>query len=159
MAHPPVALRRATEQDVPALQALTRSPAVARFLSYTAAESYATGIADALVVEVDGRLAGGARLTVTNARSRITTIHGVMLDPAVRGRGLGTAVLRELAARAFAAGAHRVQAEVLGYNEAALRAFASAGFTREGVRRSAYDREGGWADGVHFGLLADEWRS
>jgi RimJ/RimL family protein N-acetyltransferase len=34
--------------------------------------------------------------------------------------------------------------------------FERAGFVREGVRRRAYDRAGGWQDGVFFGLLAEE---
>ena len=45
---------------------------------------------------------------------------------------------------------------MLGHNEAALRAFDAAGFTREGVRRGAWLRDG-WQDGVHVGLLAEEF--
>jgi RimJ/RimL family protein N-acetyltransferase len=38
----------------------------------------------------------------------------------------------------------------------ALRSFDAAGFTRDGVRRRAYDRHGAWQDGIQFGLLADD---
>jgi RimJ/RimL family protein N-acetyltransferase len=51
---------------------------------------------------------------------------------------------------------HRVQLEVYSDNHAALRAFESAGFSREGARRQAYWRRDAWQDGVLFGLLAGE---
>jgi len=51
---------------------------------------------------------------------------------------------------------HRIEAEVYGFNTAAVRVFERAGFTREGVRRQAYDRHGAWQDGVRFGLLSHE---
>ena len=30
------------------------------------------------------------------------------------------------------------------------------GYVREGVRRRAYERDGGWVDGVRFGLLRED---
>jgi hypothetical protein len=111
-----VRLRPAGPDDLPALQFLARSPAVAPFLSVIAADQLAAGLTsdgeEVLVAEVDGRLAGGA---------------------------------------------HPVQAEVLGHDEVALRAFESAGSTREGVRRKAWMRDDvGWSDSVLVGLLDDE---
>jgi hypothetical protein len=74
VAHPPVTLRPASPEDLPALQALARSDAVARYLSYVAAESYAAALEDpaqtVLVVEVDGRFAGGSARRCTPAGSR-----------------------------------------------------------------------------------------
>jgi aminoglycoside 6'-N-acetyltransferase len=159
VAHPAVALRPAGRPDLPALQELARSDAVRPFVSWAAEDLLAASLdADGehvLVIEADGAFAGGARLSVFNARSRIWTVGPVMLDPAVRGRGLGAAALRAVARFAFDAGAHRVQAEILAHNTAGLRAFDAAGFTREGVRRQAWRRDG-WQDGVHVGLLAGE---
>jgi RimJ/RimL family protein N-acetyltransferase len=156
-----VTVRTAAPADLPALIALARDPAVAPFLATIAPRQLEAAFDDPddepLVLEIDGAFAGGARLSVYNARSAIVQLNTVMLDPRLRGRGLGAAAVRALAARAFARGAHRVQAEVLGRNEAALRTFAAAGFTREGVRRAAWRRDGGeWQDGVHVGLLAHE---
>jgi hypothetical protein len=56
-------------------------------------------------------------------------------------------------------GLHRIQAEVYGDSLAAQALFNWAGFTREGTRRTAYWRRGGWQDGVLFGMLADELSS
>ena len=51
---------------------------------------------------------------------------------------------------------HRVQLEVYGFNEAAQRHFERVGFRREGVRRQAYWRHGGWVDGILFGLVRED---
>jgi RimJ/RimL family protein N-acetyltransferase len=150
-----VTLRPATAVDLPHLQGLARSDAVRPHLAFAADERIAAALGDVLVVEASGGFAGGARLARHNERNRIWEVSLVMLDPVFRGRGLGVAMLRALALRAFDAGAHRVQAEVLGTNAAGLAAFERAGFTREGVRRAAWSRDG-WQDGVHFGALAGE---
>ena len=92
-----------------------------------------------------------------NRRSRIASIHSLMIHPAVRGRGLATTAIRDLAERLFTVHwLHRAEAEVYGFNHAAQRVFERAGFVHEGVRRRAYDREDGWQDGIRYGLLADE---
>jgi RimJ/RimL family protein N-acetyltransferase len=53
-------------------------------------------------------------------------------------------------------GYHRVQLEVYGFNERALRLFERAGFVREGARRKAYWRHDDWHDGVMFGLVEED---
>jgi RimJ/RimL family protein N-acetyltransferase len=155
-------LRAATAEDLPILIALARSEAVAPFVAPGTADRLAAAApaGDELLAIVDdaGAVVGGARLTVRSAHSRITSLTAVMLDPAARGAGLGVRAVRALAAHAFAGGAHRIEAEVYGFNEAAQRTFAAAGFVHEGTRRRAYDRHGRWNDGVLYALLADELR-
>ena len=152
-------LRPAVAADLTPLQGLARSDAVRPYISWAADELFAQALADpaqrALVIEASGGFAGGARLVVSNERSRIWTLSTVMLDPVFRGRGLGVAAIRALARLAFDLGAHRLEAEILAFNAAGLAAFEAAGFTREGVRRQAWDRNG-WQDGVQFGMLAGE---
>jgi RimJ/RimL family protein N-acetyltransferase len=155
-----VRVRPATPDDLPWLVALARDPATARALAVDAAERLEGELAasELVVFEADaGEPVGAARLTIRNRRSRIGEVQSLMLDPTVRGRGLGTAsaraAARELVERR---GMFRVEAEVYGFNAPALRAFAAAGYTREGVRRQAYDRHGTRHDGVLFGLLAAE---
>ena len=53
-------------------------------------------------------------------------------------------------------GFHRLQLEVYAFNERALAHAERCGFTREGVRRKAYWREGEWTDGVLFGLVEED---
>lgn len=150
-------LRAATEDDLPALAALARSEAVAPFVAPGTADRLGDGEGELLAILAgDGAPAGAARLSVRSAHSRIVTLTAVMLDPSVRGTGLGVRAVRALAAHAFAGGAHRVEAEVYGFNEPARRTFAAAGFIHEGTRRRAYDRHGRWNDGVLFAVLADE---
>ena len=80
-----------------------------------------------------------------------------VIDPRLRGRGLGAAAVRALADELIRGrGFHRVQLETYGFNEAALRTFESAGFKQEGVRRRAYWRHGEWHDGILFGRLEDD---
>jgi RimJ/RimL family protein N-acetyltransferase len=154
-------LRPAGAADLTRLRALAVAPGVAGTLSTDAVGQLAvTDVAEAgelLVIEDEGAVVGGVRWMRINRRSRIAEIRTLMLDPAVRGRGLATGAVRELAARLFEErGMHRIEAEVYGFNTAAQRVFERAGFVREGVRRRAYDRAGGWQDGVFFGLLAEE---
>ena len=154
-------LRLATEADLEPLIALARRPEIARTLAWDAAETLAGALAadsgELLVIEHAGTFAGGVRWLFTNRRSRIAEIRALMLDPAVQGRGLAVPVVRALCDRLFDAYAvHRVEAEVMGINDAAKGVFEGAGFVLEGVRRRAYDRHGAWQDGIRFGLLIEE---
>jgi RimJ/RimL family protein N-acetyltransferase len=155
-------LRPALPTDLPRLVALARAPEVAGTLSTTAADGLAEALVaddagELLVIEVDGEFAGGVRWVRVNRRSRIADVQTLMVDPAFRGRGIATEAVRELCSRLLREhGFHRVEAEVYGFNTGAQAVFERAGFTFEGRRRSAYDRNGEWQDGVRYGLLAGE---
>jgi aminoglycoside 6'-N-acetyltransferase len=76
------------------------------------------------------------------------------LFPAARGHGTGTAAQRLLARYLFAhTRAERIQAWTDQANVAEQRALHKAGFTREGVLRSAQWRGGRWHDQVLYSLL------
>ncbi|MFF0389957.1 GNAT family N-acetyltransferase [Kitasatospora sp. NPDC004615] len=76
------------------------------------------------------------------------------LVPAVQGRGVGTRAQRLLADYLFAhTRAERLQAWTDCANVAEQRALEKAGFSREGVLRSAQWRDGGWHDQVIYSLL------
>jgi RimJ/RimL family protein N-acetyltransferase len=154
-------LRPASQADLDALIALARRPEIARTLAWDAADGLAAALlADAgelLVVEHAGAPAGGVRWTVTNRRSRIAEIRSLMIDPAFHGRGLAVAAVHELVERLLGRhGMHRIEAEVMGINEAARRVFERTGFVHEGTRRRAYDRHGAWQDGIRYGLLPED---
>jgi len=109
------------------------------------------------VLEVESEQAGTLAFDVANRRSRIAYLHAIMLDPDYRGRGLAAAATRLLVRHlVFDLDYHRVQLEVYGFNERALRHFERAGFRHEGVRRQAYWRHGAWVDGILFGLVRED---
>jgi RimJ/RimL family protein N-acetyltransferase len=84
---------------------------------------------DASVVAVEPD-AGRVGLSLLAVRGEDSWCGGFGLVPAVRGRGLATPMMRELARQAAAAGARRLRLEVLEGNEPALRAYLTAGFRR-----------------------------
>jgi aminoglycoside 6'-N-acetyltransferase len=156
-----VTVRPAGHADLPALTALATSAAVAPFLATNTAERIAAALGHPdetlLALEVEGGLAGAARLVLRVPRHRLGEIRSLMLLPALRGRGLGTAAVAAIADVAFGThGMHRLEGEVFAHNAAGVRAFERAGFTREGVRRRAWHRDGAWQDSVLLGRLEDE---
>ena len=109
------------------------------------------------VIEVDGRRAGTMRFARANRRSRIADLGGLAVHPDFRGgkvadeaaRLFQRHLIREL-------GFHRVQLEIYGFNERAMRHAERSGFLREGVRRKAYWRNDEWVDGVLYGLVVED---
>lgn len=164
-----VTLRPATQADVPFLVALGRNADVAPFLAAvraSTAEAVAEEVARSerdseafglLVIEVEGEPAGTVTWERVNRRSRIASVSGFALDPSYRGRRLGLAAARLLHRHLIRErGFHRLQMEVYGFNERALRHAERAGWIREGVRRKAYWRADEWVDGVLFGLVEED---
>jgi len=113
------------------------------------------------VLEVDDqgewRRAGVLGFDVANKRSRIANLGGLAIHPDFRGRHLA-----DEAARVFQRHLlldldyHRLQLEIYGFNERAIKHAERAGFIREGVKRKAYWRHGEWVDGVLFGLVRED---
>ncbi len=84
---------------------------------------------------------------------------GIQLAPSVRGRGLGTDVVRVLCHYAFVVrGLHRLGLETLGTNLAMRTVATRAGFVEEGRIREAAYLLGERVDEVTYGLLRSEWR-
>jgi aminoglycoside 6'-N-acetyltransferase len=164
-----VTLRPATQADVPFLAALVAHEDVAPFLAAVRA-SNAEGVAEevargdrepdaygVMVVEVDGERVGTMTWERVNRRSRIASVSGFAIEPDLRGRGVGVEAARALQHHLIRErGFHRLQMEVYGFNERALRHAERAGWTREGVRRKAYRRNDEWVDGVLFGLVEED---
>lgn len=77
------------------------------------------------------------------ARKHIVTL-GMGVVAAFRGRGIGSALLDQSLRAAFADGVERVELEVYGSNEAAIRLYERFEFVTEGVKQCAFrlnDRE------------------
>lgn len=164
-----VSIRRATPDDVDFLVELVTHEDVEPFLAAvrakgrdeildeiarTQSEPEAYGV---FVIQSDGERAGTMRFEQVNRRSRIAALGGLAVHPDFRG-----AKVADTAARLFQRhlldelGFHRLQMEVYGFNERAMRHAERAGFTREGVRRKAYRRNDEWVDGVLYGLVAED---
>ena len=161
-----VSVRRATQADVPFLVALVQHAEVAPYLAAVRASSEDEVRAEVerserdpeafgvIVIEVDGTPAGTVTWEQVNRRSRIASIGGFAIAPEHRGRGVGTEAARALQRHLIRdAGFHRLQMEIYGFNERALRHAERTGWIREGVRRKAYWRDDAWVDGVLFGLV------
>ena len=110
-----------------------------------------------MIVELGGERAGAMAWELANQRSAIVHVSGLAVHPSFRGRRLADA-----AARLFQRyliherGFHRIELEIYGFNERAQRHAERSGFVREGVKRQAYRRGDGWADGVLYGLVAED---
>ena len=158
-----VTIRPAAADDVDFLTGLYADPDVRPFLA--AAGSYGRDdVAERverdpesgglLVVELDGERAGAMAWELTNRRSRIAHVSGLAVHPRFRGRRVGDEAARLLQRHLIRErGLHRLELEIYGFNERAQRHAERAGWIREGVKRQAYARDGGWVDGVLYALV------
>ena len=108
------------------------------------------------VIELDGEPAGLMGFQVANKRSRIANLGSLAVHPRFRGRRLADEAARLFQRHLFDLGYHRLQLEIYGFNERAMRHAERAGWIKEGVRRKAYDRHGEWVDGVIYGLVLED---
>ena len=161
-------LRRATDEDVDFMVSLAAHEDVEPFMAAVSArdpDALAEEVRRAeaepehygrFIVEVEGEPAGVMAFEVRNRRSRIVSVRSVMLHPDYRGRGIADRAARVLARHLLLdLDYHRLELEVYGFNERALR-HADRIYVREGVKRKAYRRHGEWVDGVLYGLIRED---
>jgi RimJ/RimL family protein N-acetyltransferase len=166
-------LRRATADDVDFFVELASHDEVQPFLAASRASSAEEVLAEIehsraepkesgrLVIEVDEegewRRAGVMSYDVANRRSRIANLGGLAVHPEFRGRHLSDDAARLLQRYLLLElDYHRLQLEIYGFNERAIKHAERSGFVREGVKRKAYWRHGEWVDGVMFGLIRED---
>lgn len=104
-------------------------------------------IAETVINEIDRKL--------RCANFRIGLFHGTQ-----RGKGISTwatEVTRDFAFEQL--GLHRLELDVYSFNPRAERAYAKAGFKREGVLRDAVLDGGQYADDILMAILEEEWRA
>jgi len=164
-----VSIRRATAHDVGFLADLLTHEEVEPYLAAarprekddvlaeierSEGEPEAFGL---FVVEVGGERAGTMHFERTNTRSRIASLGGLAIHPDFRGGKVSDTAARMFQRHLFDdLGFHRLQMEIYGFNERAMRHAERAGFIREGVRRQAYWRNERWVDGVLYGLVLED---
>jgi RimJ/RimL family protein N-acetyltransferase len=108
-------------------------------------------------VEHAGASIGGAGLRV-NADQHSADYWVGLFVASLRGQGLGREVTRLVLDWAFGElGAHRVQLEVLDFNQRAINCYLACGFRQEGRRREAELYPDGWHDMILMAVLRSEY--
>jgi len=108
-------------------------------------------------VDVDGELVGRGAMFEFDALARSAEV-GISFGPEHRGKGYGRDTLRVLLDFAFTKrNLRRVWLETTATNEAALRAYAAAGFVEEGRLREAAYVDGRYVDSVRMAVLRADW--
>lgn len=103
---------------------------------------------------------GGTNLHAIDRRHATCELGIAILDPARRGKGLGTeAVVLVTDYAIHALGMHNVQLRVLASNHAGIRSYEKAGFRVYGRRREAILHNGKRLDMVAMDVIASEWES
>jgi RimJ/RimL family protein N-acetyltransferase len=96
-----------------------------------------------LAIEYEGKLVGDLQVRHCNQTMPQGTLElGIDVQTQVRGRGIGTEVLRLAASKFFAEGAHRISASTDSENKAMIRAFQKAGWNHEGTLIGLFKIEG-----------------
>jgi len=111
-----------------------------------------------LTIEVDGAVAGMIQFSEELEPKYRHAVIDLFLDPALHGRGLGTAAVRQVVRLLIEErGHHRIVIDPAVENAAAIRAYEKAGFRPVGVmRRYERDTDGaGWHDGLLMELVVE----
>ncbi|MFJ6213835.1 GNAT family N-acetyltransferase [Streptomyces sp. NPDC092296] len=107
-----------------------------------------------LVAVVAGRVAGYVRVvrpTLLASNAHVRQIQGLGVDPDLRGRGVGRALVEAACERARSAGARRLTLRVLGHNAPARALYESCGFVVEGVLPEEFRLNGRYVDDIWMG--------
>ena len=165
-----VRLRPGHPEEAPRLRKILAEPSVSRWWGEPEPPSV---IAEALrgddssvllVVEIDGKVAGGIQYNEENDPMYRHASIDIYLSGRFQGRGAGTEAVGLLASYLFAErGHHRLTIDPAAANEPAIRCYTKVGFRPVGVMRQ-YERgsDGTFHDGLLMDLLRDEltdgWR-
>jgi putative acetyltransferase len=109
-----------------------------------------------LVAEIAGQIAGTATLDRSKRPSeRYSAVLGLSVDAAYRRRGIGTALICALIARAKELKLRRLELKVFTRNAAVIALYEKLGFRKEGLHPMAALKQGIWVDDYTMGLLLD----
>jgi RimJ/RimL family protein N-acetyltransferase len=109
------------------------------------------------LIELDGEPAGALGFHVSNEPNRIARLERLAVHPRFRGRRLADDAARQFQRLLLGElGFHRVELEIYAFNERACVHAERSGFVREGRKRKAYRKDGGWVDSVLYALVAED---
>lgn len=103
-----------------------------------------------VAVDDSGEVLGWVAASKVSQREAYAGVveHSVYVDPVVRRRGVGRALLAALVASTEAAGIWTIQSGIFPENQGSLRLHQHAGFREVGVRESIARHHGVWRDVV-----------
>ena len=107
------------------------------------------------VVEDEGDFLGIAVVPEIDRETRTAEL-GYVVSPAARGRGVATEALRLLTGWAFELGMFRLELLISAENVGSQKVAKRCGYTREGVLRSLYVKQGVREDTEIWSLLATD---
>lgn len=113
-----------------------------------------------LVIAPDGRIIGESVINEIDWELRSANFRIAIFHDADRGKGIGTWATE--VTRDFAFGdlkLHRLALDVFSFNPRAERAYAKAGFRREGVLRDAVMDGDRYGDVILMAILEEDWRN
>ena len=106
------------------------------------------------VAEASGRVVGYVRVVPSTSlacNAHVRQIQGLAVDPRLRGRGAGRALVMEACSWARSEGARRITLRVLGHNAPARALYERCGFAVEGVLPEEFLLDGVYVDDVLMG--------
>lgn len=158
-----LAIRPTEERDLAFVLAAQDDPEAAAMITPRPRERHLAAIADPgeahLVIERAGELVGYALISGLAGRHRNAEIRTLVVTRP--GEGIGRGALALILERLFGErGMHRVWLDAIAGNDRAQRAYAAAGFVREGEMREAWRREDGRFESlVLMSILEHEWEA
>lgn len=155
-----VAVRETIEGDLDFVLAMETEPEAARLVGQWTRDRHREAIGGAddehLLILAGEKPVGYALLQGVGDPNRSIEIRRIVVGP--RGAGIGRRALRLIVDRAFDRhAAHRVWLATFPWNERAQRAYAAAGFVREGTLRDALLKNGRFESLVMMSILRLEW--
>ena len=113
-----------------------------------------------IVLKEDGKVIGEAGLLRMFHAWRTTDLTIILGEKEEWGKGYGTEAIDLLLDYAFGnLNFHRVAVGVVGFNEAAVRFYEKAGFTKEGIQRDGYYYDHEYHDFIMMSILEDDFRA
>lgn len=111
-----------------------------------------------LICSPEGRIIGESVINEIDWDRRCANFRIAIFHPEYRGRGVGTWATRLTRDYAFAGlKLHRLELEVYSFNPRAEKAYAKAGFQREGVLRDAVRDGDGYGSVILMAILESDW--
>ncbi len=110
------------------------------------------------VAEQDGAVVAWGSLNVFNPRPAYQWVadFSVYVDGAMRGHGLGSAMLDHLIAEAIRLGYHKLVLAAFPFNEAGMRLYKSRGFRTVGIYHEQGQLDGRWVDTIVMEKMLEE---